>query len=228
MAVAEAPSVVSPERVPRPTAVVLDRYSLWLDTVVRIAEAAGVEVVGATTLVEEATELLVERRPDLFVVGLEKTTTDVVDTLMRAATGAGTTTIVVSSDDSPQFARHCLEAGADAYVVKTIEPNGLFSTIRQAIDRCVYLFGQPMTDRPAAAERVDGEREALTAREVEVLRLIAEGLSNADVARRLWISVPTVKYHLSRTYEKIGVSNRTGATRWALRHGLLAIDDAVA
>ena len=113
-------------------------------------------------------------------------------------------------------------------MVKTIEPKGLFSTIRQAIDRCVYLFGQPQPDRHAPVERADGERESLTAREVEVLRLIAEGLSNADVARRLWISVPTVKYHLSRIYEKVGVANRTGATRWALRHGLLALDDAAA
>jgi DNA-binding CsgD family transcriptional regulator len=54
-----------------------------------------------------------------------------------------------------------------------------------------------------------------------VLRLAAEGLPNAQVAKRLWISEPTVKYHLSRTYEKLGVSNRTGAARWAERHGLL-------
>ena len=51
--------------------------------------------------------------------------------------------------------------------------------------------------------------------------VVAEGLANAEVAKQLWISEPTVKSHLSRTYEKLGVSNRTGAARWAERHGLL-------
>ena len=58
----------------------------------------------------------------------------------------------------------------------------------------------------------------------EILGLLADGLTNAEVARQLWISEPTVKFHLSSVYEKLNVSNRTGAARWAQRHGLLSIE----
>jgi DNA-binding NarL/FixJ family response regulator len=207
--------------------VAVDPYPLWLDTVVRIAESAGVKVVGETTQAHDAVAMLAERRPDLFILGLERSgsSPDLVDTLLQAGSRVdGMVTLVLSTSGEPEFVEHCLAAGAYAYAVKTIQPADLSSTIRQAVDRCVFLF-----DRPSApaepAMRADEELEQLTAREIDVLRLVAEGLSNAEVAKSLWISVPTVKYHLSSIYEKLGVPNRTGAARWAQRHGLLATDD---
>ena len=86
----------------------------------------------------------------------------------------------------------------------------------------MFLFDRP---RPESAIRQDADKDLLTPRELEVLCLVAEGLANAEVARCLWISVPTVKYHLSSIYEKLGVANRTGAARWAQRHGVLATAD---
>jgi DNA-binding CsgD family transcriptional regulator len=66
----------------------------------------------------------------------------------------------------------------------------------------------------------------LTKRELEILRLVAEGGSNAEIARGLWVTEQTVKFHLANVYRKIGVANRTEAARFAYLHGLFTDDDA--
>ena len=205
---------------------VVDRYPLWLESVVRLAESAGVNVVGETTQAEDAVAKLEERRPDLFILGLEWSSSDIVDTLLQAGSRVeGMVTLVLSTNAEPEFVERCLAGGAYAFAVKTIQPADLSSTIRQAVDRCVFLFDRPSLNRPESAIREDADKNLLTPRELEVLCLVAEGLSNAEVARCLWISVPTVKYHLSSIYEKLGVANRTGAARWAQRHGVLVTAD---
>jgi DNA-binding NarL/FixJ family response regulator len=204
----------------RATAVILDQYSLWLDTIRRVTEGAGIKVVTSTTSPQLAVEALTTRAPNVFILGFERGSmqTSLLSELLSVAGSVHrSTTIVFGSDEEPEFVEQCLRAGAYAYVLKTVRPEDLSVAIRQAVNHSVYLFARPSRNRrgdSAAAPR-------LTSRELAVLRLVAEGLSNAQVARRLWISEPTVKYHLSRTYEKLGVSNRTGAARWAERHGLL-------
>lgn len=201
-------------------AVAFDEFPLWLETISRVAVSAGVQIVGSTTVADDAAEMLREERPDLFIVGLNRAAAkrEQADLLLDAVTElGGVSAIVVSSDDDPDFIDHCLSRGATAYVLKTVRPDDLSSTIRQAVDRSVYLFGMPR--RPHTSEL-----DKLTPREREVLLLVAEGMANAEVAQRLWISTATVKFHLTKTYEKLGVANRTGAVRWAQQHGLLTSD----
>lgn len=215
-------------RDPRATAVAFDRSPIWVDAVVRLAEDVGVAVVGATTDTQEVVRLLDEYRPDLFLLGLDRDPLDtspyVGQPLLEAAQIRQLTTIVLAFDRDPAFAEQCLAAGADAYVLKTVRPTDLSSTIRQTIDRCVFLFARPSAIGSPEASPEEGAHEHLTLRELGVLRLVADGLTNAEVARQLWISEPTVKFHLSSVYEKLNVSNRTGAARWAQRHGLLSIE----
>ncbi len=201
------------------SAVAFDEFPLWLETISRVAESAGVQIVGSTTVAEDAAAIVREGRPDLFIVGLNRAVNkrEQADLLLAAGETEGVSAIVVSSDTDPDFIDHCLSRGAIAYVLKTVRPDDLSSTIRQAVDRSVYLFGIPK--RPH-----DSERDKLTPREREVLLLVAEGLSNREVAQRLWISTATVKFHLTKMYEKLAVANRTGAVRWAQRHGLLTSD----
>jgi DNA-binding NarL/FixJ family response regulator len=202
------------------TALILDQYSLWLETVKRLAERAGIGSVATTTSPQQAQEALVAREPDLFILGLEPGSLDpavISELLDVAASIQGLTTLVVGSDDDPELVERCLRSGVYAYVLKTVHPLDLSIAIRQTVNHSVYLFARPSSN--SNGER--GSAPRLTKRELQVLRLVAEGLPNAQVAKRLWISEPTVKYHLSRTYEKLGVSNRTGASRWAERHGLL-------
>lgn len=202
------------------TALILDQYSLWLETVKRLAEGAGIGVVATTTSPQQAEETLLAREANLFILGLESGSmgaTVISELLDVAASVQGLATLVVGSDDDPELVERCLRSGVYAYVLKTVHPIDLSIAIRQTVNHSVYLFARP--SRNSNGER--GSAPRLTTRELQVLRLVAEGLPNAQVAARLWISEPTVKYHLSRTYEKLGVSNRTGASRWAERQGLL-------
>ena len=182
----------------------------------------------ATTDPQEVVELLDEYHPDMFLLGLDRDPLDagpyVGQPLLEAAQIDQLITIVLATDRDPEFAEQCLAAGVDAYVLKTVRPTDLSSTIRQTIDRCVFLFARPSAIGSPEVLPEEGAPEHLTLRELDVLRLVADGLTNAEVARQLWISEPTVKFHLSRVYEKLGVSNRTGAARWAQRHGLLPVE----
>jgi DNA-binding CsgD family transcriptional regulator len=94
--------------------------------------------------------------------------------------------------------------------------------MRQAFTHSVYVAPSRAAARAWAAPAGGQMPLGVTPREAEILRLVAEGHSNADVARMLWIAEQTVKFHLSNIYRKLNVSNRTEASRWAQLHGLLA------
>jgi DNA-binding NarL/FixJ family response regulator len=103
------------------------------------------------------------------------------------------------------------------------EPEDLAAAIRQTLCRSIYLpNATSAVDESLQALRLSGDEPELTRREVQILRLVAEGHSNAQVARILWVTQQTVKFHLSNIYRKLGVANRTEASRWAQLHGLLS------
>jgi two-component system response regulator DevR len=208
----------------RRRAVVLDRDPLVLEGLQEVLARAGVEIVGKTTSSEQALALVEEQEPDLLVTEVELADEgmDGIECMRQARDRVGELkTVVVSSSDDPGLVAAALEAGAEAYVVKTAHPDDLASAIRQAFEPSVYLSGSPA---PAPPARRDGADEAagLTRRETEILRLAAVGHSNAELARMLWVTEETVKFHLSNVYRKLQVSNRTEAAHWAQVHGLLA------
>ena len=108
-------------------------------------------------------------------------------------------------------------------MAKTINPLDLPSTIRQVVEGTVFTprgrGGEGGDRRPRAAPA--GHPGGLTDRELSILRLVAEGLSNLDIASKLYVTEQTVKFHLSNIYRKLGVGNRTEATRYAYRNGLI-------
>ena len=133
--------------------------------------------------------------------------------------------IVLSTHHDTAHIDGALGAGAAAYVVKTAHPDDVASAVRQAFDHSVYRPGGPLAvGEPLAPEvqqaRVERPR-GLTRRELEILRLVAEGHSNSQLARMLWVTEQTVKFHLSNIYRKLDVANRTEASRWAQVNGLL-------
>jgi DNA-binding CsgD family transcriptional regulator len=95
--------------------------------------------------------------------------------------------------------------------------------VRQAFAHSVY-FAPPAGLWNGAARQgsISADRVDLTKREREILQLVAEGYSNAQLARMLWVTEQTVKFHLSNVYRKLNVANRTEAARWAQLHGLVA------
>jgi DNA-binding NarL/FixJ family response regulator len=161
---------------------------------------------------------------DLLITELESPPGDLSGLVLieRArAAQPGVRPIVLSMHTDPQVIDAALVAGASAYVVKTAHPEDLASAVRQAFSHSVYLAGRRAAEPTAAEKPKVDDSPGLTRRELEILRLVAEGHSNAQLARMLWVTEQTVKFHLSNIYRKLDVANRTEASRWAQRNGLL-------
>lgn len=209
------------------TAVLLDPHPLWLDAVQDVLEHVGVEVRGTATQPERAFTLLSEHNPDLFIAELSSYDgrLGAVDAIRSAHERApGVRVIALSSVSNPEQIDRALAAGVVAYVIKTAQPDDLASAVRQAFEHSVFFPEVPGAVRsgiPPPPEHTD----PLTKRELEILRLVAEGHTNAQMARMLWVTEQTVKFHLSNIYRKLGVANRTEASRWAQLNGLLSVEE---
>jgi DNA-binding NarL/FixJ family response regulator len=183
---------------------------------------AGLEVVGSLEDGALAEAAVLELEPDLVLMDLSMPNMDGIDaTRAVLAARPGTKVIILTS-----FAEHArlhaaLEAGAVGYLLKDAEPEDILRALRDAA-----AGGVPLSPRAAAA-LLPGNRPAtnatldsLTPRERAVLALVATGLPNKTIARRLEISEKTVKAHLTRVFAVVGVSDRTSAALWAQRHGI--------
>ena len=205
------------------SAVVLDRHPLWMEAVERVLERAQINVVGKAARPFLAFDLIERHRPDLLVAGIEMDDpeTDSGGFLREVRERFPQLRVVVLSMQSDTSTiEEALDAGAAAYVFKSAHPDDLASAVRQTFEHSIYLSTFRATR--AQAPPAPGDVSELTRREREILQLVAEGYSNATLAKMLWITEQTVKFHLSNIYRKLNVSNRTGAARWAQLHGLLS------
>jgi DNA-binding NarL/FixJ family response regulator len=213
----------------QPTAVLLDQHPLWLEALERILSGVGVATAAKTTRPADALERLNKIHPSLFVL----------DTDLNGAMPDGPTcvheacarvpslkVIVVSGSEDQTRIDAAFAAGAAAYVLKRAHPEDLASAFRQMFSRSLYLAG----GRASAQSTLTNEADdvGLTRREREILQLVAEGGTNGEVARRLWVTEQTVKFHLANIFRKLGVTNRTQASRWAHAHGLLQFEQPTA
>lgn len=209
-------------------AVVLDPHPIWLDAVEMILERIGATVILKTPSASAALRTIEREQPRLLTLELDTPSgePDGFEVVRRARKLAPSLrAIVLSTHNDPMHIDAALAAGAAAYIPKTAHPNDVASSVRQALDRSVSLVGgpRPAGTAPGVVRAARSENPGdLTRRELEILRLVAEGHSNVQLARMLWITEQTVKFHLSNIYRKLGVSNRTEASRWAQLNGLLA------
>ena len=204
--------------------VICDSHPMWLDAVEQVLRRIAIRVVGKTTSTSEALSMVEEHRPDLLITELEGVSEFSGLTLIERSRASVPTVrpIVLSMCEDAQMIDAALVAGASAYVVKTAHPEDLASAVRQAFSHSVYLAGRRNVNAAPTEPKVQADDEpGLTRRELEILRLVAEGHSNAQLARMLWVTEQTVKFHLSNIYRKLDVANRTEASRWAQVHGLL-------
>ncbi len=198
-------------------AIVLDQYPLWHEAVELVLGRLGIDVVARLATAEEALDAIVRDGPDLLITEVDLPGRIDGATLIRLARGRrpAVRIVVLTLSDDPTHIHSSLAAGADAYVLKAAHPDDLATAVRQCFLHSVYLA-------PPPAVSAMPESSPLTAREIEILRLVAEGYSNRRLAELLSVSEPTVKFHLTNVYRKLGVRNRTEASRWAQRHGALA------
>jgi DNA-binding NarL/FixJ family response regulator len=208
-------------------AVVLDPHPIWLDAVEMVLARIGATVILKTSSATDALAAIKSSQPRLLTLELDSLPgePDGFEVIRRARTTTpNLRAIVLSAHHDTAHIDAALTAGAAAYVLKTAHPDDVASAVRQAFDHSVYLAGspRPIAAAPQAARRTAKESPGgLTRRELEILRLVAEGHSNSQLARMLWVTEQTVKFHLSNIYRKLGVSNRTEASRWAQLNGLL-------
>ena len=201
---------------------IADDHRLMLAGIRRALERSpDIQVVGEASNGEEVLELVERAHPDVVMLDVRMPRRDGLSTLSELRRQhPDLVVIMLSASEDAESIEDALQRGASGYVFKSINPLDLPSTIRQVIEGSVYHPRARGTGAgaPAAAPAAGA---GLSDRELDILRLVAEGLSNADIASRLFVTGQTVKFHLSNIYRKLGVANRTEATRFAYRNGLV-------
>lgn len=189
-----------------------------------VLEEAGIDVVGEAAGGVDAVRMAEELRPDVLVLDMRMPDLSGVQVCRQLSQSTPDVRIVVLSsfaDDEDVFG--ALSAGAASYILKDVAPDALVAAIRGVAS------GQTVLDTTVAQRVLDGnkpvpapEADTLSPREREVLELMAQGLTNRQIAARLWISDPTVKTHVSHILAKLGMPDRTQAIVHAMSHGLVA------
>ena len=178
-----------------------------------------IEVVAEAATGAEALARIGESRPDLALLDIRMPQLDGLAALKLLRAQYPTVKVaMLSAIDEPDVAEQALQRGAVAYLGKRVDPGTLAATIRKIVAGTLEMRTFGVGESRAARSARDA---GLSPRESEILRQIADGRSTREIARELWLSQQTVKYHLTNVYRKIGVKGRTEAVRYAFEHGLV-------
>jgi two-component system response regulator NreC len=180
------------------------------------------EVVAEAGEVEEAVRKVLAYKPKVIVLDLSMPGGSSLAAIprMRQASEA-TAVVVLTMEDEPRFAREALRTGALGFVLKDAADAELVAAVRAAIQGIRYLNPQLGGLIAAAPETPPGPPDNLTEREVEVLRLVALGHTNAEISEQLYLSVRTVESHRAHIHQKAGRGTRAELVAYAREHGLL-------
>jgi DNA-binding NarL/FixJ family response regulator len=196
---------------------VADDHRLMLDAIrTALEDEQDIEIVGEAQSGEEVLRLVTRTRPDLVLLDLRMPGINgfgVLDELR--AREPNVKVVILSGVDEPRVIEAALRRGAEAYVLKQVEPRDLAAAIRQATERTIFRLVSTAPDEAVASD------VHLSPKELTILRAVAAGTSNKELAKTLWVSEQTVKFHLTNIYRKLGVSNRTEAAHYAHAHRLV-------
>ena len=197
---------------------VVDDHQLVRAGLITLLEAAAdIQVAGEAADGRQALEAAKAASPDVVLMDLSMPVLDgVAATRLLLAELPRTRVVALTSFSDRQRVTDVLAAGATGYVLKDSRPDDLLAAVRAAADGHV-----PLDPRVAAALLPSREvplTEQLSEREKQVLRLVAAGLANKQIARRLGIAESTVKVHTGNIFRRIGVTDRTSAALWAKEH----------
>lgn len=193
-------------------AIVDDHPVLRDGTAALLADQPGIEVVGTAASLEAARGLLTSVPVDVLLLDIRLGSESGLQ-LLTSGVEAMPAVVVVTAYDYPQYADAALRLGAAGFVLKTAPLGELVGAIERAAAGGLAFGVRP---RP-------GEAARLTARELEVVRLVVDGRSNDEIGMALGIGAKTVESHLRRMFERLGVASRTELATRALREGWLEL-----
>jgi two-component system response regulator NreC len=184
----------------------------------------GLEVVACVGDVDAAIRTTRGYKPDVLVLDLNMPGGSSLDAIPAILDASPKTRIaVLTMQNEPAFARRALSAGALAYVLKEAADDELVTAVRRAAAGETYLNPQLGARMAAEPAEPPGPPDDLSEREVEVLRMIALGHTNAEIAEQLYLSIRTVESHRSHIQQKLRRSSRSDLVRYALDHGLVEL-----
>ena len=193
-----------------------------------LAKNATFQIVGSFS-VEDALAQFGQLQPDVVLLGLGSS----ADESMSAAIEFGSvpfgSNLVILTEDAERFlTADALRSGVRAILPRAAKPEEIFAAIQASVTGLVVLDPDALdsllssSDAEAQSE-LDPSDQILTPREIEILRMIADGLGNKEIASKLGISDHTVKFHISSIFAKLGASNRAEAVTLGIRHGLIMV-----
>ncbi|TCC45130.1 response regulator transcription factor [Kribbella capetownensis] len=205
--------------------VVADDQTVVRDGLVTLLKLLpGIDVVAAASDGEEAVRLVAEHNPDVLLVDLRMPKCDGVEATRRVrADHPGTEVVVLTTYSDDESVLSALRAGARGFLTKDADAESIGRALQAA------AAGQSILDAEVQRRLIEGAAtpkpadlagSGLTPREIEVLRLIADGLSNTEIARRLVVSEATVKTHINHLFAKANLRDRAQAVAYAYRLGL--------
>jgi DNA-binding NarL/FixJ family response regulator len=207
---------------------VVDDQPLFRTGLARLlAEDEHVDVVGDAGDGEQAVKMVARLHPDVVLMDIKMPNLDGVEaTKQIVSQHPEVKVLILTAIDADNYVIQCLRAGAAGYVLKDSHKDAIISSIRSVMSGERVMASAVAT---RVLEMLTGEStpkqfyDGLTVREVEILKLIATGLANKQIAYRLKISEKTVRNHVSNMYEKLGIYDRAQAALYAVRKGLVEI-----
>ncbi len=208
--------------------ILADDHGIVREGLRTVIEQAGIEVVGEAENGVEAIALAESLQPDVMLLDIRMPEMDGIQALEQIQEKSpNTSVIMLTTYGNPGYLTRAVQAGAVGYLSKDIDPERIPAAIRAAanhqhlLDRDLLQVALAQQERSTPASAPTATTDVnLSEREIEVLKLVADGLNNDAIAEKLTISLPTVKTHIRHIFEKLNVSDRTQAAVWAIRNNL--------
>jgi DNA-binding NarL/FixJ family response regulator len=199
---------------------VADDHPLILQGLRRTLEACDdIDVIGEARSGDEIVPLVERRQPDVVLLDMRMPGLPSVECIrqIKKSWPQVRTVVLSASEDGPTI-DSAVAAGASAYVIKSVSALDIPALVRQVAAGATF-YPSPSGESESGDDLADGP--ALTDREATILAAVAGGMTTKAISSELWVTEHTVKFHLTNIYRKLGVSNRSGAVRYAFEHGLV-------